>query len=169
MKNNALSLALVAGLVATTALVGCKKKEEAVVTPPPADTTTAPMPAPAPAPAAATAMVSGVDLGNAVGADMKVSMPMTTFKPSDKIIAAVSTSTSDAAATVPGKLGAKWTYDNNGSPMTVNDETKDVNFAGAGVTDFQISKPSGFPVGKYKVEVSLNGSVVQTKEFTVAK
>ena len=42
-----------------------------------------------------------------------------------------------------------------------------MTFAGDGVTDFQISKPSGWPTGKYKVEISLDGSVVQTREFDV--
>ncbi|MBW8824057.1 MAG: hypothetical protein JF567_07500 [Xanthomonadales bacterium] len=162
MKQNRLPLILTSALIASVAIVGCKKKEE---TPPaPAATST---PAPAPAPAAATASVASVDLGSAVGDDFKVSAPATTFKPKDSIYAAVSTTTSDPAATVPGKLSAKWTYDHNGTPMTVNEEAKEVSFTSTGVTDFKISKPDGFPTGKYKVEVSLDGAVVQTKEFEV--
>ena len=46
---------------------------------------------------------------------------------------------------------------------------KDFNFAGAGLTNFEVSKPDGWPVGKYKVEISLNGAVVQTKDFEVTK
>jgi hypothetical protein len=42
-----------------------------------------------------------------------------------------------------------------------------VNFTGNGVTDFQISKPDGWPTGKYKVEVSLDGAAVQSREFEV--
>ena len=68
-------------------------------------------------------------------------------------------------ASVPGKLGVKWTHvDSN---QTVNEESKDITLAGDGVTDFQISKPSGWPTGKYKVEISLDGNVVQTREFEV--
>ena len=64
------------------------------MTPPPA-AEPAPMP---PAPAmAATASVSSVDLGNAVGADMKVAAPMTTFAPKDTIHASIATTTSDAS------------------------------------------------------------------------
>lgn len=162
MKQNRLPLVLSSALIASIAIVGCKKKEEAQPAPPAATT-----PAPAPAAVAATASVTAVDLGNAVGADMKVTTPAATFKPKDGIYAAVSTTTSDPAATVPGKLGAKWTYDHNGMPMTVNEETKEISFTNTGVTDFKISKPDGFPVGKYKVEVSLDGAVVQTKEFEV--
>ena len=162
MKQTRLPLVLSTALIASVAFVGCKKKEETPPPPPVAAT-----PAPAPAPAAATASVTSVDLGNAVGADFKVTAPATTFKPKDTIYASVATATSDPAATVPGKLNAKWTYDNKGTPMTVNDETKEASFNNTGTTDFFIKKPDGFPVGKYKVEVSLDGAVVQTKEFEV--
>lgn len=164
MKTNRLHLAMLAVLIGTTAMVGCKKKEEPAPMPPaasePATTTPAPMPA-----ATATASVTGVDLGNAVGADMRVAAPMGTFSPKDTIHASVLTATSDPAASVAGKLGAKWTHvDSN---QTVHEESKDLTFAGDGVTDFQISKPDGWPTGKYKVEIMLDGNVVQTREFEV--
>ena len=66
---------------------------------------------------------------------------------------------------VAGKLGAKWTHVD--SSQVVHEETKDITFAGDNVTDFQISKPDGWPTGKYKVEISLDGAVVQTREFEV--
>ena len=162
MKINRLHMAVLAALLGSAALVGCKKKEEPAPPPPVA---TEPAPAETPAPMPASASVSSVDLGNAVGADMRVTAPMTTFAPKDTIHAAVATTTSDPAASVPGKLGVKWTHvDSN---QTVNEESKDVTFTGDGVTDFQISKPGGWPTGKYKVEVSLDGNVVQTREFEV--
>ena len=161
--NRTLSHVLIAAALGTVALAGCKKKDAAVVTPPAAPATVAaPMPAPMPT---ATASVTAVDLGTTAGADMKITAPTTTFKPKDTIIAAISTTTGDAAASVPGKLGVKWTHvDSN---QTVHEESKDVNFSGAGVTDFQISKPDGWPLGKYRVEVSLDGNVVQTRDFEV--
>ena len=164
MYTNRLQLAMLAVLIGSAAMVGCKKKEEPAPMPPvasePAATTPAPMPA-----AAATASVTGVDLGNAVGADMRVAAPMGTFAPKDTIYAAVMTATSDPAASVAGKLGAKWTHlDSN---QTVHEDSKDLTFAGDGVTDFQISKPDGWPTGKYKVEIMLDGNVVQTREFEV--
>lgn len=163
MKSNPLQMAVLAALLGSVALVGCKKKEEPAPLPPVASEP-APMPTPAPA-MAATAMVSSVDLGNAVGADMRVTAPMTTFGPKDTIYAAVSTGTSDPAASVASKLGAKWTHvDSN---QTVHEESKDMALAGDGVTDFQISKPDGWPTGKYKVEIMLDGAVVQTREFDV--
>lgn len=162
MKINRLHMAVLAALLGSAALVGCKKKEEPAPPPPVA---TEPAPAETPAPMPASASVSSVDLGNAVGADMRVTAPMTTFAPKDTIHATVATTTSDPAASVPGKLGVKWTHvDSN---QTVNEESKDITFTGDGVTDFQISKPGGWPTGKYKVEVSLDGNVVQTREFEV--
>jgi len=34
-------------------------------------------------------------------------------------------------------------------------------------TEFHIAKPSGWPTGKYKVEVALDGNVVQSREFEI--
>ena len=163
MKINRLHMAVLAAMLGSAALVGCKKKEEPA--PPPVASEPAPMAQP-PAPMPATASVNSVDLGNAVGADMRVTAPMSSFSPKDATIyAAVSTGTSDPAASVAGKLGAKWTHVD--SSQVVHEESKDITFAGDGVTDFQISKPDGWPTGKYKVEISLDGAVVQTREFEV--
>ena len=161
MNRNRLAQALMVAVLGTVALAGCKK-EAPVVTPPPA-AEPAPMP-PAPV-VAASASVTGVDLGNAVGADMRVASPMTTFGTKDTIHASIATSTSDATATVPGKLGVKWSHVDSG--QVVHEESRDVNLTGNGNTDFQISKPDGWPAGKYKVEVSLDGAVVQSREFEV--
>ncbi len=157
-----LHMALLAVLVGSVALVGCKKKEEPAPMPP-AASETAPMPQASAA--MATASVNGIDLGNAVGADLRVTAPMTTFAPTDTIYAAVSTGTSDPAASVAGTLGAKWTHiDSN---QTVHEETKEIVLAGDGMTDFQISRPDAWPTGRYKVEIMLDGAVVQTREFEV--
>ena len=161
MSRTRLLYPLSAALAAALVLSACKKPEPAPAPAPPA---TAPEPTPITAPAAATASVTAVDLGNSVGADNRVAAPATTFAPRDTIYAAVTTRTSDAAATVPGKLGAKWTYQDG---QTVHEDSRDLNLTGDGVTAFQISKPDGFPAGRYKVEISLDGSVVQSKEFEV--
>ncbi|WP_028918008.1 hypothetical protein [Pseudoxanthomonas sp. J35] len=162
MSRNRLLYPLSAALAATLALSACKKSEP---TPPPAPAETAPVATPMePAAPAAAASVTAVDLGNSVGPDNRVAAPATTFAPNDTIYAAVSTRTADAAATVPGKLSARWTFQDG---QTVHEESRDLNLTGDGVTTFQISKPDGFPAGRYKVEISLDGSVVQSKEFEV--
>ena len=158
MNRNRLSLVLATALAGSIALVGCKKKEEPVITPPAAETP-APAPTePAPAPAATTT-VNSVDLGNAIGADNKIASPISTFATSDKIYASVASDGPNA-----GKLSAKWTHiDSN---QTVHEESKDIP-AGPQVTQFEISKRDGWPAGKYKLEVSLDGAVVQTREDEV--
>ncbi|GAA3913149.1 hypothetical protein [Luteimonas lutimaris] len=166
MTSKTLNLAIAAALFGSLALVGCKKnQDEAAITPPPATTEPAPTTTPEPAPApAAEATVTSVDLGNAVGADMKIDAPSTTFAPTDTIYASVATATSDPAATVPSKLTAKWSFEDG---QVVNEESRDVNLSGDGSTEFHIEKPDGFPAGQYKVEISLDGNVVQSKDFTV--
>jgi hypothetical protein len=150
-------------LVAALAIAGCKKDapapEATAPAPPPAMEPSAPM-----TPMEATVSISAVDLGTAVGPDMRVTTPATTFSPGDIIIAAVSTNTSDPAATVTGTLGAKWSFEDG---QVVNEETKDVSFTDAGVTNFQISKPDGWPTGSYTLDVTLDGKVVESRKFDV--
>ena len=166
MNANRLSQAVLLAVLATVALAGCKKKDEptATIPPPAAEPTPLPPVAPTPAPAP-TVSVATVDLGNAVGADNRVATPATTFATKDTIHASIATNTGDATASVPGKLGVKWTHlDSN---QVVHEETRDITFAGAGVTDFHISKPDGWPAGKYRVEVMLDGNTVQSRDFEV--
>ena len=161
MSRPRLLYPLSAALTAALVLSACKKPEPAPAPTPPVSTAPEPM---TPAPMAASASVTSVDLGSAVGADNRVGSPTTTFSPRDTIYAAVTTRTSDPAASVPGKLTAKWSYQDG---QTVSEDSRDLNLTGDGTTAFQISKPDGFPAGRYKVDVSLDGTVVQTREFEV--
>jgi hypothetical protein len=164
MISNRLHYAVAAALVAALALAGCKKKEEVAMTPPPVASEPAPMPPmePAPAPSAMPVSVIAVDLGTAVGADNKVAASLSSFGAKDTIYASVTTD--GTASNTP--LAAKWTFA-GATPMTVNEESKMLNTAGPATTEFHISKPDGFPVGKYKVEIMLNGAVVQSRDFEV--
>ena len=165
MNSKPLHLATVAALGAALALAGCNRGEPA-----PTPTTTAPAPAPSPpvvqpdAPRPAAASVTGVDLGSAIDADGRVVAGTSTFATTDTITASVSTTTNAPNTTATGTLGARWTFEDG---QLVNQEAKTFNFTGPGVTNFQISKPDGWPLGRYKVEVSLDGAVVETREFEV--
>lgn len=162
MKLAPLHYATVAALTATLMLAGCKKDEPVVVAPP---GRTAPAPAPAPTPrAAATASVTQVQLGNTAGPDGRVTMESNSFAPSDTVTASVSTNTSDPMASVSGKLSAKWTYQDG---QVINEQEQSFSFTGPGVTNFQISKPDGWPAGNYTLTVSLDGKPAQTIEFFV--
>ena len=149
-------------LVASFALLAACKK-----TPPPAEQTPPPVaestPAPEPTPAAVPFAVTSIDLGKAIGSDKKISEPATTFGPTDTIYAAVSTDGSAPAAA----LKAKWTYGDAG--QLVKEEDVSIAPTGPETTEFHVSKPSGWPVGKYKVEIWVDGTSAGVKEFEVKK
>lgn len=149
------SAAVVAALVALS-LVACGKKEP----PPPPPT---PVPQPTAVPTPVPFKVTSVDLGKSIGDDKKIKDVTATFGPKDTIYAVVSSEGAAAKVT----LKARWTYGAKGT--LVNEETRDISPTGPAATEFHIAKPSGWPVGKYKVEASADGAVVATKEFEVKK
>jgi hypothetical protein len=154
---------LALGLAGALTIAACNKSPENA--PPPATTTPPPAPAtvstppPAATPAQQGVSVTSVDLGTAVGADQKVTSPTTSFSPKDTIYAVVSTTGAASNAT----LGAKWTYQDG---QTVNDSSQTIAPTGPAVTTFHISKPDGWPAGNYKVEISPDGNMVSSKEFS---
>ncbi|TZF90635.1 hypothetical protein [Cognatilysobacter lacus] len=162
-------------LIASTALVACKKHETTTATDTtapaatPADTMpAAPAPLPptsTPSPAAADA-ISEVQLGTSVGADNRVASPMTSFGTKDTLYASITT-----PANTTGKLGARWTYlgtDGKATAKQVDTQSKDLTAGTSATThEFHISKPDGWPVGKYRVEISHDGTVVQSRDFDV--
>ena len=155
---------LALGVAAVLTIAACNKSPEnapppATTAPPPAAATVS-APPPAATPAQQGVSVTSVDLGTAVGADQKVTSPTTSFSPKDTIYAAVSTTGAASSAT----LAAKWTYQDG---QTVNDSSQTIAPTGPAVTTFHISKPDGWPAGNYKVEISLDGNMVSSKDFTV--
>lgn len=159
MKRTFLGTAVTAALVAGIALGGCKKNDtdDAKATTPPPAAEPAPMPTTPPPAPAASVTVTTVDLGNAVGADNRVTTPATAFATKDTIHASVATDGSG------GDLTARWSFQDG---QVVDSQDKTVP-AGPQVTDFSISKPDGWPAGHYKLEVMNNGMVVQTREFDI--
>lgn len=148
MKTRRLLAAVAA--IALTAALACKKAAPA---PEPV-----PAPAPPPAPSVAALQVSEVQLGSAIGADKRVTVPATTFKPTDTIYAAVVTTGSAPSATVT----ARFTYQ-DGQLVSESSQT----LSGAGVTEFHISKPDGWPAGDYTLDVLLDGKSTGTHPFKV--
>ena len=151
--------------IAAIALSACGKQPAPPPAPapaPPAASTPAAPPA-APAPAAPVTTVSSLVLGNALGGDGKVSAPSTTFAPKDTIYAQVVTNSTGGAGTV--SIVAKWTYD-QGQPVSQNTESVSTA-SGTATTTFHISKPDGWPAGKYQVEISLDGKPASNATFEV--
>jgi len=133
----------------------CKKEE-----PPPPPPVTAPattLPAPV--------TVASVTLGNAIGADKKVSAPLETLGVKDTIYASVETT-----GTGHAKLRALWTFVKGDKTAKVDETTIEFDSAGPAVNEFHIAKPSGWPKGDYKAEIFLGDSAtpVATKTFKVA-
>lgn len=171
MRMNSPTVRLLAvALLGAVALAGCKKKDAAPVVPDAAPVATSapppppPMPTEAPAAAPATATVGAIELGNAIGADNRITTAMTTFAPHDTIYGTVTTPAPTA------NLEAHWTFlgapGSNALPTKVS--TESIPMTGAATTHaFHVSKPDGWPVGRYRLEVSVSGNVLQTRDFEV--
>ncbi len=136
-------------LLSSAAGLACKKPEPA------------PEPAPAPpvAPAVVPIRVSEVQLGSAIGPDKRVTMATAVFKPGDTIYAAVVTTGNAPRAVVT----ARFTYQDG---QLVGESSQELS--GPGVTEFHISKPDGWPVGDYTLDVLLDGTSTGTHAFKVA-
>ena len=106
--------------------------------------------------------VTEVDLGRSISTDGRINDNMETdeFGPSDTIYASVAT---DGTAS-GSALSARWTFEDG---QVVDESSQNISPTGPAVTEFHISKPNGFPKGKYKVEIKLNGQTVETKDFEV--
>ena len=104
--------------------------------------------------------VSQIDMGRSLTADKTINDKTDSFKPNDTIYASVATEGTAASAT----LKARWTYQNG---QAVDESTQTIAPNGDARTEFHISKPDGWPTGKYKLEVFLNGSSTATKDFEV--
>lgn len=104
--------------------------------------------------------VVAVDLGRNVDAEKKVTEHVDVFKPNDTIYASVVTSGSAPNA----RIGVKWMFEDG---QVVDQSEQVIAPTGAAATEFHITKPDGLPAGNYKVEVSVDGSPVQSKDFKV--
>jgi len=159
MKSTLRHFALAAA--AAVALAACGKKEPPP--PPPPPPAPAPAPAPAPVPAAPVGVtLSTVTLGKAVGADKKITAATEAFAKGDTIHASIDTTGAGSATLV-----ARWTFTKDGKTVPVKEDTATITPAGPATTEFHISKPDGWPVGDYAVEILLDGKSVATKSFKV--
>lgn len=143
----------------TTGLIACGRRDEAATENTQLPAATAPAPSAA-APTASALRVAGVQVGQHVGADKRVTHPTTQFGTRDTIYASVATEGTGANAT----LAARWTFEDG---QVVDQSTETISPNGPAVTEFHISKPSGWPKGRYKVMVSLNGTPADSADFQV--
>jgi hypothetical protein len=145
LRISALALALFA-----LALSGCKRERSPIEAPP----------ATPPVSTAAPFRVTALDLGNAIDASKRISSPASTFAPSDTIYATLLSEGSSPKV----EIKARWTYEDG---QVVNESSQVLAPNGPAATEFHIAKASGWPTGKYKVEVTANGATAAVREFEV--
>ena len=116
-----------------------------------------------PAPPPGALEVREITLGNAIGPDKRVAMPMTAFGPRDTIYAAVATDGAPSTAT----LAARWTFLGGGQPSLLDSTAQTIAPAGPAVTEFHVSRSEGWPAGAYRVEIFVGERLVGTREFEV--
>ncbi len=139
-----------AALLVTVSLSACGKKDEPAAND---------IPVPAPA-APAAIKVSEIETGKALSTDKTVMNGLDSFGVNDTIYVVVKTEGSSPAS----KLVAKWTYNDT---QLVSESTESIAPTGDAVTEFHITKPTGWPKGKYRVDISLDGVPSGSKEFVV--
>jgi hypothetical protein len=103
--------------------------------------------------------VADIDVGRAAS-NSRVTDKTDNFKPADTVYTSVHTTGSSAATTVM----ARWTFEDG---QVVQESSQSIAPNGDAYTEFHISKPTGLPKGKYKVEVFVDGKSAGTKDFEV--
>jgi hypothetical protein len=139
------ALMLLLGLALASG-AGCKKDSEPAST---GGTTVA----------ASEVRISDVQVGRRLGANSRIADATDKFGPRDTIYVVAVTEGSAPNATVT----ARWTYEDG---QVVKEDSRSIAPGGTEATEFHISKPSGWPKGKYKVAIAVGGET-ETKEFEV--
>lgn len=144
------SWAAISCLVLVLGLAACARNtEEPTTTNEPSTTTDA-----------GTIQVANVEMGRDIDTSNRITTPTDQFKPTDVVYVTVLTTGTAPSAT----LKSTWTYEDG---QVVEETQQVIAPTGEASTEFHVSKPDGLPAGKYRVEISLNGTPVQSKEFTV--
>lgn len=141
-------------VAASSVLVACGKKDAA----PAADTAAVAAPPP-------PAAVTSTELGKRLGANRRVTDTTSVFARRDTIYISVITEHTTPTST----LMARWTFQNG---QVVDSTSQTVAAAEAGsqsVTEFHVSNPRGWPVGKYTVDVMLDGQQATSRSFEVRR
>jgi len=105
--------------------------------------------------------VTRIDLGTSVNPDGTISKPTATFKPTDTVYAAVTTER-------PGHdivLKARWVFQDD---SVIKEVTKIISPADTLVTDFQVTSATGWPTGRYKVQVYVYSQMAAVTEYAVS-
>lgn len=166
-RTNSLQNAVMLALLGGVALVGCKKNDADV------DSTAMPAPTEAPAPMTGTpppmedtatsstgVNVAAVTVGKTAAADKSVATTAL-FAPRDDIIVSVRT---DGTAN-NANVGAKLTFQDG---QVAGEQSATLNTSGTETTNITFKNANGWPAGKYRAEVTVDGRTTGTpQEFEV--
>lgn len=114
--------------------------------------------------AASTAFhVTGLSLGSSIDAGYVVTRPENFFRADTATLYA---SVATDGRTDKATLGVRWRYlEGNGALVNELNQTLAAN--GPAHTAFTVHNPDRWPVGKYRVEISLDGKPVAQQDFMV--
>ena len=169
MRNLGVTMLLLAVVLTVTSCTVKTSPTTGAGTPQP---TTPAASGPAPEPKAAGPQVASLDIGEQY-ADDAIGNATTTFAPTAPVMHVAASITGLAkGATIRGTLRAVDVTDAKGN--TIRDyevASKELSAPGAESTaHFEFSAPTaGWPVGKYVVEVAVDGQIIKTAEITVEK
>jgi hypothetical protein len=109
--------------------------------------------------------VTTLALGDSVNAEHKVRKAQDHFAPNQKTLyASVLTDGSTDGAT----LNASWRY-LEGKGQLVSSISQRIATSGPATTTFKVENPNLWPLGKYKVDITLDGKQVASQAFEIRK
>ena len=116
-----------------------------------------------PSPAPGTAFrVTGVEVGKAIGLDKSIAIPSVVFGPRDTVYASIAWVGSGPAA----KLRARFIFPTG---QLVLEFSESVTAVGPSHAEFHVWRDSGWPVGRYRVEIFVDSLPAGSKEYEVKK
>ena len=104
--------------------------------------------------------VEAVQLGRSLNADKTVAQHTTTFTPGETIYLAVITTGIGS-----GVVSVRWWL----ADRLVSERKAEVSSRNDKVTEFRLQSTGPFPIADYRVEIFLDGKLVETRPFRVAK
>lgn len=119
-----------------------------------------------PAPAASAPFaIQSLTLGDAIGADHRISQPGNRFSASDKTLYASVASTGSSSEV---SLTATWRY-LEGRGHLIREVSQSIATDGPAVTTFELHNPDLWPEGHYRVDIALDGKPAASQHFEIIK
>jgi hypothetical protein len=141
-------------MMAVAATLACTREDV-----PPADSAAA---APAPPP---PAMVTTIETGKHIDANKRIVDTTSAFAPNDTLYVSVVT----ANATPTSTLKTQVTFQDGQVVDSTSQAVAAVDMSGSSVTEFHLTKPSGWPTGDYTIEIWLDGVSAGTRTVSVKR